>query len=109
MKSEKGAIEIFVTGIVVILLITVFITIGKVIKEENDYGVKEGQVIDKRYSSAYTTMMFYGKVMIPQYYPESYKIQIQKEIDSKLESIWVTVDKDTYHKLNIGDYYNGVE
>ena len=67
MKSEKGAIEIFVTGIVVILLITVFITIGKVIKEENDYGVKEGQVIDKRYSSAYTTMMFYGKVMIPQY------------------------------------------
>lgn len=109
MKSEKGAIEIFVTGIVVILLITVFIAIGKVIKEENDYGVKEGQVIDKRYSSAYTTMMISGKVMIPQYHPESYKIQIQKEIDSKLESIWVTVDKDTYHKLNIGDYYNGVE
>ena len=109
MKSEKGAIEIFVTGIVVILLITVFIAIGKVIKEENDYGVKEGQVIDKRYSSAYTTMMPCGKIIVPQHHPESYKIQIQKEIDSTVKTIWVTVDRDTYHKINVGDYYNGVE
>lgn len=109
MKSEKGAIKIFVTGIVVILLITVFIVIGKTIKEENDYGVKEGQVIDKDYRLAYTTMMPCGKIMVPQYHPESYRIQIQKEIDSTVKTIWVTVDRDTYHKINVGDYYNGVE
>lgn len=109
MKSEKGVIEIFIIGIVVILFIILCTTIGMAIKEENDYGIKEGQVIDKKYRSAYTTMMSCGKSLIPQYHPESYRIQIQKEIDSKAKSIWVTVDRDTYHKINIGDYYNGVE
>lgn len=47
--------------------------------------------------------------MVPQYHPESYRIQIQKEIDSTVKTIWVTVDRDTYHKINVGDYYNGVE
>lgn len=32
-----------------------------------------------------------------------------KEIDGKIKSIWVTVDRDTYHKINLGDYYNGME
>lgn len=109
MKSEKGVIEIFIIGMVLILFIILCTTIGMVIKEENDYGTKEGQVIDKKYSSAYTTMMLCGKVMIPQYHPESYRIQIKKEIDSKVESIWVTIDRDTYYKINVGDYYNGVE
>ena len=42
MKSEKGVIEIFTIGIVVILLIILFTAIGTEIKEENDYGAKEG-------------------------------------------------------------------
>lgn len=109
MKSEKGIIEIFVIGIVIILFIILFIAIGIMIKEEKDYGVKEGQVIDKDYHSAYTTMMSCGKSLIPQYHPEQYQIKIQKEIDGKIKSIWVTVDRDTYHKINVGDYYNGAE
>ncbi len=109
MKSEKGIIEIFVIGIVIILFIILFTAIGIMIKEEKDYGVKEGQVIDKDYRSAYTTMMSCGKSLIPQYHPESYRIKIQKEIDSKVKSIWVTVDRDIYHKINVGDYYNGME
>ena len=99
MKSEKGVIEIFIIGIVIILLIILFTAIGMAIKEENDYGIKEGQVIDKPC----------GKIIVPQHHPESYKIQIQKEIDSTVKTIWVTVDRDTYHKINVGDYYNGVE
>lgn len=109
MKSEKGVIEIFIIGIVIILLIILFTAIGMAIKEENDYGIKEGQVIDKDYRSAYTTMMNCGKSLIPQHHPESYKIQIQKETDGKVKSIWVTVDRDTYQKINVGDYYNGME
>ena len=109
MKSEKGIIEIFVIGIVVILFVILFTAIGMIIKEEKDYGVKEGQVIDKNYHSAYTTMMSCGKSLIPQYHPEQYQIKIQKEIDGKIKSIWVTVDRDTYHKINVGDYYNGAE
>lgn len=109
MKSEKGIIEIFVIGIVVILFVILFTAIGMIIKEEKDYGVKEGQVIDKDYHSAYTTMMSCGKSLIPQYHPEQYQIKIQKEIDGKIKSIWVTVDRDTYHKINVGDYYNGME
>lgn len=109
MKSEKGVIEIFAIGIVVISLIVLFTVIGMEIKEENDYGIKEGQVINKEYYSAYTTTMNSGKLVIPQYHPERYQIQIQKEINSKVKSIWVTVDKDTYHEINIGDYYNGAK
>jgi hypothetical protein len=109
MKSEKGLIEIFVIGIVVIIFVVLFTAIGMMIKEEMDYGVKEGQVIDKHYSSAYTTMVPCGKIMVPRHHPESYRIQIQKEIDGKVKSIWVTVDRDTYHKINVGDHYNGVE
>lgn len=109
MKSEKGIIEIFVIGIVIILFIILFTAIVIMIKEEKDYGVKEGQVINKDYRSAYTTMIPCGKIIVPQHHPESYKIQIQKEIDSTVKTIWVTVDRDTYHKINVGDYYNGVE
>ena len=109
MKSEKGIIEIFVIGIVIILFIILFTAIVIMIKEEKDYGVKEGQVINKDYRSACTTMMSCGKSLIPQYHPESYRIQIQKEIDGKIKSIWVTVDRDTYHNINIGDYYNRME
>ena len=45
MKSEKGIIEIFVIGIVVILFIILCSVIWITIKEEKDYGIKEGQVI----------------------------------------------------------------
>lgn len=109
MKSEKGVIEIFLIGVIIIIFVMLFGILGIAIKEETDYGVKEGQVVDKKYHSAYTTMMYSGKVTIPQYYPESYRIQIQKEINGKIKSVWVTVDQYTYHNINVGDYYNGME
>ena len=47
------------------------------------YGELKGTVIDKKYSSAYSTTIFIstGKTMMPitQFHPESWKIQIQKE------------------------------
>lgn len=47
------------------------------------YGELKGTVIDKKYSSAYSTTSFIstGKTMMPitQFHPESWKIQIQKE------------------------------
>lgn len=109
MKSERGIIEIFVIGIVIILFVMLFGALGIAIKEEIDYGVKEGQVVDKKYHSAYTTMIPNGKIMIPQYHPESYEIQIQKEIDGEIKRIWETIDEYTYHNTNIGDYYNKEE
>lgn len=109
MKSEKGVIEIFLIGIIIIIFVMLFGILGIAIKEEIDYGVKEGQVVDKNYHSAYMTMIHSGKVTIPQYHPESYRIQIQKEIDGKIKSVWVTVDKDTYNSINVGDYYNETE
>lgn len=109
MKSKKGIIEIFIIGLVIIVFVTLFCLLGIAIKEDIEYGIQEGQVIDKKYHSAYTTIMHSGNVRIPQYYPESYRIQIQKEIDGKIKSVWVTVDKDTYHNINVGDYYNEME
>lgn len=106
MKSEKGSIlEIFIIGIVVLTTIVILATIAIEIKQEIEYGTKEGQVIDKSYQAAYTTMMASGKVTIPQYHPERYQIEIQKEIKGKTRSIWISVDEDTYHSINVGDYY----
>lgn len=62
MKSEKGIIEIFVIGIVIILFIILFTAIGIMIKEEKDYGVKEGQVVDKDYRSASKRNQWKNKV-----------------------------------------------
>ena len=47
------------------------------------YGELKGTVIDKKYSSAYSTtsIICTGKTMMPitQFHPESWKMQIQKE------------------------------
>ena len=41
MKSEKGVIEIFAIGIIVIIFVMLFTAMIMAIKEENDYGIKE--------------------------------------------------------------------
>lgn len=106
MKSEKGSVvTMIVAGITIFMIVGIFAIIFIEIKQNAEYGVHEGQVIDKRYHSAYTTMMRSGKVLVPQYHPESYRIKIQKEIEGKMKSIWISVDKDTYHNIKIGDYY----
>lgn len=106
MKSEKGEILIgIITVFVIVMILGIFILLGLSIKEEIDYGTKEGMVIDKQYHSAYTTYVHSEKVRIPQYHPESWQIKIQKEIAGENKSIWISVDNTTYHQLNIGDYY----
>lgn len=106
-KVDILDIIIPVIGILVIIMIFGLIVIG--VKQDIDYGIKEGQVIDKSYQSAYTTMSTSGNVTIPQYHPERYSIKIQKNIEGKIKSIWISVDRDTYHSISIGDYYGKEE
>lgn len=107
MKNEKGEIlEIIIVAIAIIIIISTFVIIGIIIKNNIEYGTKEGTVIDKNYTSAYTTMLRSGNTTFPQYHPENYSIKIQKEVDGKNKSIWINVDQTTYHNINIGEYYN---
>lgn len=106
MKDEKGEIlEILIVTIMVIITISTFVGIGIIAKNNIEYGTKEGIVIDKNYTAAYTTMQRSGNITFPQYHPESYNIRIQKEEKEKIKSIWINVDQTTYHNINIGDYY----
>lgn len=111
-KSERGFVEVL--SIIIIMVVILILTLTgsalyTMIKEEEVYGSKQGQIIDKSYHAAYTSMIYSGRVIIPQYHPASYRIRIQKDIDGKLKSIWIDVDEKTYHEINIGDYYNKEE
>ena len=111
-KSERGFIEVLsVIIIVVVILILTWIgsALYTMMKEEEAYGSKQGQIIDKSYHAAYTSKIYSGRVIIPQHHPASYRIRIQKDIDGELKSIWIDVDEKTYHEINIGDYYNKEE
>ncbi len=106
MKSEKGEVlAVIITGFVIIVILGISILLGCCIKQEIDYGTKEGIVIDKQYHSAYSTYSYSKEIVIPQYHPENWQIKIQKEIAGENKSIWISVDSITYHQLNIGDYY----
>ena len=111
-KSEHGFVEvlsIIIIMVVILILTLTGSTLYTMIKEEEAYGSKQGQIIDKSYHAAYTSMIYSGRVMIPQHHPASYRIRIQKDIDGELKSIWIDVDEKTYHEINIGDYYNKEE
>lgn len=110
MKNEKAQIlEAFMVAIVVMVvafLIFAFVQMGISMKNNIEYGEKEGVVIDKKYTSAYTTMVMSGKVMVPIHHPERYSIKIQKEVEGKNKSIWIDVDQITYKNIETGEYYN---
>lgn len=111
-KSERGFIEvlsIIIIMVVILILTLTGSTLYTMIKKEEAYGSKQGQIIDKSYHAAYTSMIYSGRVIIPQHHPASYRIRIQKDIDGELKSIWIDVDEKTYHEINIGDYYNKEE
>lgn len=111
-RSEHGFVEIL-SVIIIMVVILILMFIGRLlyieIKAEEAYGTKQGQIIDKDYHAAYTSMMYSGRVMIPHYHPASYRIRIQKDINGERKSIWISVDETTYHNVNIGDYYNKEE
>lgn len=104
-KRENG----FISILSCIIILFVFGLIITQIKSEEEYGTKQGKIIDKKYHTAYTSIVYSSKVMIPTYHPASYRICIQKDINGELKSIWIDVDSDTYRELNIGDYYNREE
>lgn len=111
-KRENGFISVLSCIIILFAIITLLFVFGLIIsqiKSEEEYGPKQGQIIDKNYHAAYTSIVYSGKVMIPTYHPASYRICIQKDINGELKSIWIDVDSDTYRELNIGDYYNREE
>ena len=106
MRNEKGEVlEALIVIIAIIITIAMIAMIVILIKNDIEYGTKEGTVIYKNYTSAYTTMMRSGNITFPQYHPESYSIKIQKEVEGKEKSIWINVDQTTYHNINVGDYY----
>lgn len=106
MKSERAEVlEVLIISILVITIVGLFALVGYQIKNEMDYGIKEGTVIDKTYRSAYTSYIYINGMMIPQYHGESWQIKIQKD-DKEL---WITVDELTYHDYEIGDYYPKVD
>ena len=41
----------------------------------------------------------------PVHYAERYKIQIQKEEDGETKTTWVTIPKEQYENIKIGDYW----
>lgn len=111
-KSERGFVEVLSIIIIVVVILILMWTgsaLYTMMKEEEAYGSKQGQIIDKDYHSAYTSVIYSGRVMIPQYHPANYRVRIQKDIDGELKSIWINVDEKTYHEINIGDYYNKEE
>lgn len=107
--NNVDIVDIIITIMTILVIVTIFGLIAIEIKQDIDYGIKEGQVIDKSYQSAYTTMSTSGNITIPQHHPERYSIKIQKDIEGKTKSIWISVDKDTYHSISIGEYYGKEE
>lgn len=68
---------------------------------------ERGEVIGKKSNDAYTTLKHHNKFQTIQYYPRTYSLKIQKEINGEIKSIWVDVDETTYNEFNIGDSYPG--
>lgn len=73
------------------------------------YGELKGNVIDKQYTPAKTTMIPVraGKVtsIMPVHHPERYEIKIQKEEDGEIKTTWITISKERYENIQIGDYF----
>lgn len=111
MNKRKGSIAtVAITAIAVIIIVSVILLIGCYIYEHFSYGAKEGIIIDKQYSPAYTYNSTYvngTSVSMPMqhYSGERYYFIIQKEVKGKLKSVNVNATLDEFNKYNIGDYF----
>lgn len=107
MKTEKVLVGIVITIIVLVLLMVGIIWLA--VYPQMDYGIYEGTIVDKKYTSAHTTLQTYynGKTtsIYPMYHPERWKIKIQKQEDDKTKEVWISVPEQEYNNLKIGDYY----
>lgn len=99
-------IRIYILSIILLLLIFILAGCG--------YGELKGTIIDKKHRESYrtTTYIMSGKVMVPitNYYPESWRIQIQKQDEEgKNITTWVSVSESEYNTLQIGDKYGELQ
>lgn len=100
-------------GVIAILTIVLVVALfglciyGEVLNEANH--INEGIVVDKDYDPAYTTIstIYNGKstVTMPQYYSESYQIQLRGEKEGEIVTYWKTVSEQEYHSVEIGEHY----
>lgn len=92
-----------------IILISLVIIFSLFILTGCTPNIKEGVIIDKYYRSKYitTTTIYNGKFITPMVisHPESYQFKIELEIDEEIKNNIITVDKETYEKYELGDYY----
>ena len=97
----------------VVIVLIVFGLAGFGIYTNASYGEKEGEVIDKEYHRAYTTTSYETvttgntsiSIPVQKYYPESYQVKIQKEVDEELKQRWIEVTAQEYENIKIGDWY----
>lgn len=73
------------------------------------YGEYKGNIIDKQYVKPTTTLIpiQVGKVttMMPVHHKEQYKIKVKKEENNEIKSTWITISKEQYENISIGDYW----
>lgn len=114
MNKRKGSIASFsITTIAVIIIFFIILLIGYYVYKQFSYGAKEGFIIDKQYSPAYTYTTYNStyvngtSVSMPMqhYIGERYYFIIQKEVKGKLKSVDVNVTQEEFNKYNIGDYF----
>lgn len=91
------------------IVISIILVILLLILSGCGYGEYIGNVTDKKYTPARTTIMttYTGKSFhtYPIYHTELWQIKIQKEEDGEIRTTWVTIPKEEYEKISIGDYW----
>ena len=106
-RGEK-AVHVFVALLVAVAFAVIGFAVAAVITNESNR-ISEGVVIDKNYSSAYTTYSHIksGNVLVnvPQFHPERYRIQLEGEKDGETVTYWRSVTEQEYSDYEIGDYY----
>ena len=113
---KDGIVAIVVTVIMIIAGIILGIELYS-LASSMDYGIKQGIVIDKNYSSAHTYTSYTtsyvgnGTIRIPyqEYVDEMYRIRIEKVEDGKTKNTWFEVTAEEYNNLQIGDRYGRYE
>lgn len=106
MRLSFGEVilKIFVALIFVVVIgFLVFCTISVIHNESNRIG--EGYIVDKNYTSAYTTNTTVNGIIIPQYHAEPYSLCISGEKDGEIVEYWLNCTAEEYAAYSVGDYF----
>lgn len=105
--------EKIITVFVIAIILIIFLVLGASIYNYADYGTKVGTVIDKEYSSersyySYDTVHSGNSTYtVPRYhyYPESWKLKIQKTENGKTKEVWIEVPESEFNNIKVGEFY----